>query len=681
MRKITLLAVSLFMFFGVCVNAATPYVMSGGDYNESFGDIANWTNNFAAGTGASCWGAVAVNATGIIPDGVKTTTTTATFATSTSSGGVQRGSLTGTGVNNVAGTIVLLSTGATDNSSSCAIELFLDFTGRNAGTLSFDYAAVANGTGDRKSSLKVYASIDGASYTELTGAAVSNLANNVAASGSITSVSLPSSFNNSASARIRFYEHNGSGGTTGSRAKISIDNVVATSTASTVLTVSAPTFTPSTGTYYSNQNVSISSATSGAAIYYTVDGSTPDNTKTLYSGSISINSTTTIKAVAYKSTYLDSPVTSATLTFPVVTNVSDIAALRASAVPGLYKLTGEAVLTLKSTTRNAKYVQDATGALLIDDASGVITTSYNLGDGITGLTGTTALYNGMLQFTPVVDPGVATSTNNTVTPIVITPDQLINNQGKLVKVQTVSITGSGNFAASTSYVLNGNSSTVLRTQYADLNYVGTAIPAANQDLTGVVLVYNTTAQLVPRALTDFVGLPTSFVAESSVPEIAANVGSIGTSDIHVSGLNLTGDISLAVSGTDAGLFSLSVATVSQVDGAAASTPVTVSYTPVATGSHTAILTLTSPGAASVTRVLSGTSSGYTGLQSKSLAKISSSNGKLIFSSEANQTLEVYNAVGQKVLTLKTVDGLNTVPVKVSGVVFVKLGSEVSKVIM
>lgn len=450
-------------------------------------------------------------------------------------------------------------------------------------------------------------------------------------------------------------------------------------TGTSASTVSTPTFSPSSGNYTSTQNVSISTTTAGASIYYTTNGDAPTTSSTLYTGAVPVSSTTTIKAIAVLSGMSDSPVASATYTFP--TNVADIAALRAATTPGFYKLTGEAILTFKSATRNSKYIQDASGAVLIDDNGGVITTAYNIGDGITGIAGTTAFYNGMLQFTPVVDPGVATSTNNTVPPVVITPDQLINNQGKLVKVQTVSIAGSGNFAASTSYVLNGNSGTVLRTQYADLNYIGTAIPAANQDLTGVVLVYNTTAQLVPRALTDFVGLPTSFVAESSVPEIAANVGSIGTSDIHVSGLNLTGDISLAVSGTDAGLFSLSVATVSQVDGAAASTPVTVSYTPVATGSHTAILTLTSPGAASVTRVLSGTSSGYTGLQSKSLAKISSSNGKLIFSSEANQTLEVYNAVGQKVLTLKTVEGLNTVPVKVSGVVFVKLGSEVSKVIM
>lgn len=447
-------------------------------------------------------------------------------------------------------------------------------------------------------------------------------------------------------------------------------------TGTSASTVSTPTFSPIAGNYTSTQNVAISTTTVGASIYYTTNGDAPTVSSILYSAAIPVSSTTTIKAIAVLSGMSDSPVASATYTFP--TNVSDIAALRASATPGLYKLTGEAVLTLKSTTRNAKYVQDATGALLIDDASGIITTPYNLGDGITGITGTIALYNGMLQLTPVVDPGVATSTNNTVTPVVVTPEQLINNQGKLVKVQVVSIAGSGNFATSTSYVLNGNASTVLRTQYADLNYIGTAIPAANQDLIGVVLVFNTTAQLVPRSLSDFVALPTTLVAETSIPTITANVGSTGTSVINVSGLNLTGDVTLALTGADASLFSLSANSVAQVG---TSTEITINYTPAALGSHTATLTLTSPGAATVTRTINGTSSGYTGLTSKSISGLTNINGSLQFTSAANQTVEVYNAVGQKLVSRKTVEGLNTIPMKVSGVVFVKLGTEVTKVIM
>lgn len=77
----------------------------------------------------------------------------------------------------------------------------------------------------------------------------------------------------------------------------------------------APGFNPGGGTYTSPQTVSMSSATSGASIRYTTDGSTPSETAgTLYSGPITIATTTTLKAIAYKSGLTDSSVTSATYT-------------------------------------------------------------------------------------------------------------------------------------------------------------------------------------------------------------------------------------------------------------------------------------------------------------------------------------------------------------------------------
>ena len=200
MRKLGLLFSFLLLISFSSTFGTTPYVMSTGNYSESFSDIVNWTNGFAAGTGAQYWGGVAVNATGAIPDGIKTTATTATFATSGSSGGVQRGSLSG----NVAGTIVQLSTGTTDNTTSNAIDLFLDFSGRTAGTLSFSWAEVNNGSGDRHSSLKVYGSTDGVTFTEITGTGLPiNVTNNVASSGTISTVTLPTSFNGTSTARIR----------------------------------------------------------------------------------------------------------------------------------------------------------------------------------------------------------------------------------------------------------------------------------------------------------------------------------------------------------------------------------------------------------------------------------------------------------------------------------------------
>jgi hypothetical protein len=196
-----------------------PWPMATGNYAESFGDIANWTNNFASGIGANRFASVPVEGSGTIPDGFHTTASTATFVSGTS-GGVQKGS----------GSIELLSTGTTDNTSADAIDLFIDFTAVNAGTLGFSWATVFNSTGDRKGSLHVYTSTDGSTFTELTGADVLNFQNNVTASGTISNVALPAAFTGNASARIRFYYHNGTGGTTGSRPKISIDDLTVTGT-------------------------------------------------------------------------------------------------------------------------------------------------------------------------------------------------------------------------------------------------------------------------------------------------------------------------------------------------------------------------------------------------------------------------------------------------------------------
>jgi lysophospholipase L1-like esterase len=91
-----------------------------------------------------------------------------------------------------------------------------------------------------------------------------------------------------------------------------IDALIITNTSSQV---AAPTFSPPGGTYSSVQTVTISCATSGASVRYTTDGSTPTPTNgTLYSGPITVSTTITLKAIAYKAGYLDSPVTTAVYT-------------------------------------------------------------------------------------------------------------------------------------------------------------------------------------------------------------------------------------------------------------------------------------------------------------------------------------------------------------------------------
>jgi hypothetical protein len=220
-RPYPLLLLASLLVLAAPVAAAVPFPMASGNYSENFADIANWTNNFASGIGAQYWASVPVNATGTIPDGVRITVSTAAFVSGTT-GGVQKG----------AGNIQLLSTNGTDNINADAIDLLLDFTGVTAGSLSYDFATVFNTTGNRNGSLRVYTSTDGVTFTELSDASVVDFQNNVAFSKSVSLVALPAAFTDCPTARIRFYDYNGTGpvGSSGARPKASIDNVVVTGT-------------------------------------------------------------------------------------------------------------------------------------------------------------------------------------------------------------------------------------------------------------------------------------------------------------------------------------------------------------------------------------------------------------------------------------------------------------------
>ncbi len=76
-----------------------------------------------------------------------------------------------------------------------------------------------------------------------------------------------------------------------------------------------PSFSPGGGSFTVPQSVTISTSTSGASIRYTTNGSTPTSTSgTVYTGPITVSSTTMVRAIAYASGLTDSPVASATYT-------------------------------------------------------------------------------------------------------------------------------------------------------------------------------------------------------------------------------------------------------------------------------------------------------------------------------------------------------------------------------
>jgi len=279
MKKVLLVLCQVVML--LCYSKAqTPVNLasqSGLVYTENFADINNWIFNttptngtFTSGVGAAAWkGIDLATTTTAIPNATRITTLSNLFQTPSSSGGVP---IYSGGLYKGTQSIVMLSTGPTDNTSSIAIDLFLDFTSVNAGTLSFDWASLNNNSGNRNGSLKVYASTDGIAFTEITSAQVLNFTNFSPTSGTVSNVALPSIFNGSATARLRFYYYNGTGGTVGSRPRINLDNVKVTALPTTPCV--APTAQPTsflTGTVlYNSAQFSFLAATPAPQNYLVV---------------------------------------------------------------------------------------------------------------------------------------------------------------------------------------------------------------------------------------------------------------------------------------------------------------------------------------------------------------------------------------------------------------------------
>ena len=129
--------------------------------------------------------------------------------------------------------------------------------------------------------------------------------------------------------------------------------------------VSAPVFSPSGGTFTSAQNVTITSETEGADIYYTVDGSTPTKGSIKYTGPVSVTKTTTIKAIAVRADMLDSEVS--TSAYTIEKN------------PGKHKH----LVTVNKGTGGGEYAENETVTIEADDpAEGKVFDKWTSEDGV-----------------------------------------------------------------------------------------------------------------------------------------------------------------------------------------------------------------------------------------------------------------------------------------------------------
>jgi len=129
-------------------------------------------------------------------------------------------------------------------------------------------------------------------------------------------------------------------------------------TNTTVLTaVTEPVFSPTAGTFSSDQSVAITTTTSGATIYYTTDGSTPTSASNVYSVPIVVagNGTTmTIKAIATASGMTDSVVVSSAYTI----NYAQASTPQFSPAAGTYGATQNVSISTSTATATICYTSD-----------------------------------------------------------------------------------------------------------------------------------------------------------------------------------------------------------------------------------------------------------------------------------------------------------------------------------
>ena len=153
--------------------------------------------------------------------------------------------------------------------------------------------------------------------------------------------------------------------------------------------VSKPTFSHEAGTYYSPFNLELKTGTTGAAIYYTLDGTNPTTASEKYVVPIAIKGNTTVKAIAALNGKM-SEIATAEYVLGTAVEVNNIAAYKTVADETQVKFASP--VTVLAQNGNNIYVKDLTGYTLFYGSTGV--TLKNGDEILAGFNGKKTTYKG-----------------------------------------------------------------------------------------------------------------------------------------------------------------------------------------------------------------------------------------------------------------------------------------------
>lgn len=370
--------------------------------------------------------------------------------------------------------------------------------------------------------------------------------------------------------------------------QVRVQSIIVTYTPATVASVATPTLSIPTGKYTEAQNVTISCETEGASIYYTIDESEPSAESTPYSEAINISSTTTLKAVAVKDGE-SSAVATATYTFP--TEVDNIAAFNQAENNDFVKITNPITVTYINGAN--VYAQDDSGSMLIYNFDFAETEGLTNGSIINDITGESTLYNGAPQMKNVFS--YTLSENISIIDPTTVETLSAADVHKYVKLEDAQFDNSYSFTDSST--INANLSThgniVVRNDFENFNMDVNSTD--KYDIVGFVSVYNNAPQIYPVSIT--ITTPSFMISTDALEFDEVGRDQTKTLEFTLQGVNLTEDVTLNLSGTNAGYFEYTPQSISvNEDGSIEETTISVTYKPTELGnSHTATLTITSSG--------------------------------------------------------------------------------------
>ncbi|HKB87640.1 MAG TPA: DUF5689 domain-containing protein, partial [Ignavibacteriaceae bacterium] len=202
--------------------------------------------------------------------------------------------------------------------------------------------------------------------------------------------------------------------------------------------------------------------------------------------------------------------------------ISDIRANNPNGVPldtgQVVTVTGVVTSSTQFGTAGAASIQDNTAGVCV--YGDPFPTSVNIGDSVT-VTAVLTQYNGLaeLDFRRAGASLDIISSGNVVDPEVITINDILTQEwngveiyeGKLIRLNNVTISGTGNFASGTNYpITDATGTSEIRIDNDVTSIIGTPVPSGEVDIIGILEQYDNSPpyssgyQLLPRFIGDIV---------------------------------------------------------------------------------------------------------------------------------------------------------------------------------